>query len=81
MLCEDDVLVEEIIADAEDDRQLSKSEAIELSRHSLTGINTSKTLKLHGTICSEEVIVLVDSVVTYSFLLHALVNRVDILVF
>lgn len=81
MLCEDDVLVEEIIADEEDDHQLSKSEAIELSCHSLTGINTSKTLKLHGTICSEEVIVLVDSVVTYSFLSHALVNRVDILVF
>lgn len=78
MLCEDDDL--EVPEFFDEDRQpkLHQGDELELSRHSVAGISTPKTLKFLGKLHNFSVVILVDSGASHSFISQHLVNRLQL---
>lgn len=78
MLCKDQMVEDEGISE-EVTKDLSlMRKAIELSRHSVAGINSPKTLKLPGKIQGVSIVVLIYSGVTHSFISQHLVTNMQI---
>ncbi|XP_044476613.1 uncharacterized protein LOC123204119 [Mangifera indica] len=78
MLCDEDEQDPTEFSEDASQLKLRNSEEMELSRHSVAGISTPKTLKFLGKIHTSPVIILVDSGASHSFISQQLVNKLQL---
>lgn len=78
MLCKDDEPKDTEIPDGVMPPKLTHGNELELSRHSVVGICSPKTLKFLGKIDNFSVVVLVDSDASHSFISQQVVNQLQL---
>lgn len=78
MLCEEEIAEDDGIHKEANDVLPATGATIELSRHSVAGISSPKTLKLRGIIHGVPVVVLVDSGATHCFISQKLVTQIKV---
>ena len=73
---EEEDLEEALLEEREETEDLEPK--VELSRHSVAGLNSPKTMKVWGRIKSKEVIILLDCGATHNFIAQQLIEELQI---